>query len=156
MSRKKKRQDRGLQPDVRYKSLLVSNYINRIMYNGKKNIATNLVYSAMDTLKEKLKEDPLKVLIKATENVKPQLEVKARRIGGATYQVPIEVDPLRANALALRWIIKFSRDKKGRTFSEKLSSELIDAYKEQGSAIKKRTDTHKMADANKAFAHYKW
>jgi small subunit ribosomal protein S7 len=156
MSRKKKREDRGLKADIKYNSLLVSHYVNRIMLSGEKNIAVGLIYDAMDILKEKLKDEPLKILVKATENVKPQLEVKARRIGGATYQVPIEVDPLRANALALRWIINFARSRKGKSFSEKLAGELIDAYNEQGSAIKKKIDTHKMAEANKAFAHYKW
>lgn len=156
MSRKKKRQDRGIQPDSKYNSLLITHYINRIMLNGEKSIAIGLIYDAMDILKEKLKDEPLKIVMKATDNVKPQLEVKARRIGGATYQVPVEVDSLRANALALRWIISYARDRKGRSFSEKLAAELIDAYNEQGSSIKKKVDTHKMAEANKAFAHYKW
>lgn len=156
MSRKKKRQDRGMKPDIRYNSLLVSHYVNRIMLKGEKNIAIGLIYDSMDIIKEKMKDEPLKILVKATENVKPQLEVKARRIGGATYQVPIEVEPLRANALALRWIISFARARKGKSFSEKLAGELIDAYNEQGSSVKKKVDTHKMAEANKAFAHYKW
>jgi len=156
MSRKKKRQDRGMKEDIKYSSLLVSHYINRIMFSGKKSVSKNLIYDAMDILKDKLKEDPLKILIKATDNVKPQLEVKARRIGGATYQVPIEVEPLRANALAIRWIVGFARDRKGKSFSEKLAGELLDAYNQQGSSIKKKVDTHKMAEANKAFAHYKW
>ena len=156
MSRKKKREDRGITPDVRYNSLLISHYINIIMLKGKKNTATRLMYDAMDIIKDKMKDEPLKILVKATENVKPKLEVKARRIGGATYQVPIEVEPVRANALALRWVINFARERKGKTFSEKLASELLDAYNEQGSAIKKKVDTHKMAEANKAFAHYKW
>ena len=110
----------------------------------------------MEKIKKKLKEDPLKILVKATDNVKPQVEVKARRIGGATYQVPTEVESLRANALALRWIINFARSRKGKSFPERLAGEIIDAYNEQGSAIKKKIDTHKMAEANKAFAHYKW
>jgi small subunit ribosomal protein S7 len=156
MSRKKKRQDRGIQSDGKYNSLLVAHYVNRIMLNGEKNVAIGLIYGAMDILKDKLKDEPLKILVKATENVKPQLEVKARRIGGATYQVPVEVDVVRANALALRWIINFARERKGKSFSEKLAAELIDAYNEQGSSIKKKVDTHKMAEANKAFAHYKW
>ncbi len=156
MSRKKKRQDRGLKPDTKYNSLLVSHYINRIMLSGEKNIASRLIYDAMEIMKEKIKDEPLKILIKATDNVKPQLEVKARRLGGATYQVPVEVEALRANALALRWIINFARERKGKSFSEKLASELIDAYNEQGNSIKKKIDTHKMAEANKAFAHYKW
>jgi len=156
MSRKKKRQNRNIKADIKYNSLLISHYVNRIMLNGEKNIAIRLMYDALDIIKNKLKDEPLKILIKATENVKPQLEVKARRIGGATYQVPTEVDPLRANALALRWIINFARVRKGKSFSEKLASELIDAYNEQGSSIKKKIDTHKMAEANKAFAHYKW
>ena len=156
MSRKKKREDRGIKPDIRYHSLLVSHYVNRIMLNGEKNIAIGLIYDTMDILKEKLKEDPLKILVKATDNVKPQVEVKARRIGGATYQVPTEVESLRANALALRWIINFARSRKGKSFPERLAGEIIDAYNEQGSAIKKKIDTHKMAEANKAFAHYRF
>ncbi|MDR0723714.1 MAG: 30S ribosomal protein S7 [Endomicrobium sp.] len=156
MSRKKKRQDRGMKADIKYNSLLVTHYVNRIMLNGEKNISFGLIYETMDIIKEKLKDDPLKILVKATENVKPQLEVKARRIGGATYQVPVEVEPLRANALAIRWIINFARARKGKSFSEKLAGELIDAYNEQGSSVKKKIDNHKMAEANKAFAHYKW
>ncbi|MFH1715448.1 MAG: 30S ribosomal protein S7 [Elusimicrobiota bacterium] len=156
MSRKKKRIARPMKEDPTYKSILVIQYVNRIMQQGKKSLALNIVYDALEYIKTKLKDDPLNVLIKATNNVKPILEVKPRRIGGATYQVPVEVEPIRANALAIRWIIEFARAKKGRPLHEGLAMELLDAYKKEGTSIKKREDTHKMAEANKAFAHYKW
>jgi small subunit ribosomal protein S7 len=156
MSRKKKRLLRPIKEDYKYKSILVTNYVNRILLEGKKSVAEKLVYDAMDIIKDRIKDDPLKVLVRATENVKPLLQVKARRIGGATYQVPVEVEPIRANSLAIRWIIGFAREKKGKPFAERLAMELMDAYNNQGASIKKREDTHKMAEANRAFAHYKW
>jgi len=156
MSRKKKRIERPLAPDYKYKSVLVSHFINHIMLEGKKSVATHIVYDALEIIKNKMKDDPLKVLVRATENVRPLLEVKARRIGGATYQVPVEVDPYRANSLALRWIILYTRARKGKSFAERFAMEIMDAYKKEGASIKKRDDTHKMAEANKAFAHYRW
>ena len=156
MSRKKKRQQREIKEDFKYKSILVSHYINRMMWDGKKNTAISLIYKALDILKNKIKDDPLKVLKKATDNVKPVVKVKSKRIGGATYQVPVEVDSVSSNSLAIRWIINFARQRKGKTFSECLAMEIMDAYKNEGSAVKKKEDTHKMAEANRAFAHYKW
>ncbi|MFC1566694.1 30S ribosomal protein S7 [bacterium] len=156
MSRKKKRILRPMSEDSRYKSLLLMHFVNRLMWDGKKGIAIKLMYGALEIIKEKSKEDPIKVLEQATSNVKPLLEVKPRRIGGATYQVPIEVESIRANALAIRWIIGFARSKSGRPSSERIASEILDAYKKEGASVKKREDTHKMAEANKAFAHYKW
>ncbi|MFC1512565.1 30S ribosomal protein S7 [bacterium] len=156
MSRKKKRVERELKLDFKFHSLLISQYINRIMWDGKKKTAMHGVYAALDIVKDKLKDDPLKVLKKATENVKPSVKVKSRRIGGATYQVPVEVELVHANSLAIRWIIGFARARKGKPFAECLASEIIDAFKNEGSAVKKKEDTHKMAEANRAFAHYKW
>lgn len=143
-------------PDFKYNSVLVSRLINRINFQGKKMTAEKVVYGAMDVIKEKTKEDPLQILTKAIENVKPLLEVKARRVGGANYQVPIEVKPLRGSTLAMRWILTASRARKGLPMSQMLAEELILAFKKEGTAFKKREDTHRMAEANRAFAHYRW
>ena len=144
-------------PDEKYGSLKVSKFINHVMLNGKKTVAQKIVYDALDILKEKTGEqDALKIFNKALENSRPRLEVKARRLGGATYQVPIEVAASRVNALAMRWIRDFARKKKGRPMPVKLADELLAAYKGEGSAVKKRDDTHKMAESNKAFAHLRW
>lgn len=144
-------------PDLRYNSKLVSKFINIVMERGKKSTAQGIVYSALDMLKQKTeKKDALEVLQKAIDNVRPLLEVKSRRVGGATYQVPIEVKPERSVVLALRWLRDFARARKGRTMAERLSVEILDAYKGEGGAIKKREDMHKMAEANKAFSHYRW
>ena len=155
--RRRKIAKRELTPDVKYNSELVARLINTIMRNGKKSVAQNIVYSAFDTLKAKKKEkDPLEVFIQAVENIKPKLEVKSRRVGGATYQVPIEVPAERQVALAMRWIATYSQAKKGKSMTDALASELLDAFDNQGASIKKKEDTHKMAQANKAFAHYRW
>ena len=147
---------REVPPDPLYGSTLITTIVNKIMVQGKKAVAESIVYGALDIIKNKKNDDPLKVLHKAIDNVKPNLEVKSRRVGGATYQVPIEVRPDRKLSLALRWIIENARKKKEKTMMANLASELMDAYEEKGESIKKRDDTHKMAEANKAFAHYRW
>ncbi len=155
--RRRKAIKRQLTPDVKYNSELVARLINTIMERGKKSTAQNIVYGAFDVIKAKKKTlEPLEVFLQALENVKPRLEVKSRRVGGATYQVPVEVDPNRQVALALRWITGFARSKKGQPMKKALASELLDAFDNTGAAVKKREDTHKMAQANKAFAHYRW
>ncbi len=144
-------------PDLRYKSKLVSKFINIVMTMGKKSVAQGIVYRSLDIVQQKAgKKEPLEILQKAVDNVRPLLEVKSRRVGGATYQVPIEVKPERGSVLALRWLRDFARARKGRTMAERLSNEVLDAYKGEGSGIKKREDMHKMAEANKAFSHYRW
>jgi small subunit ribosomal protein S7 len=144
-------------PDPKYHSQLVAKFINCLMTEGKKTVAEHIVYGAIDILKERTQEDSgLKVFSKAVENVRPRLELKSRRVGGSTYQVPVEVSPDRANSLALRWLRDFARKKKGKPMEIKLAEELLAAYKSEGPAIKKRDETHKMADANKAFAHLRW
>ena len=156
MPRKAVVRKREIPPDSVYGSVLVSKFINKIMLEGKKSVAESIFYGAMDIIKEKAVEDPLKVFQKALENVKPVLEVKSRRVGGATYQVPIEVRPERRLSLAFRWIIEYSRGRSEKTMMEALAAEVLDAANNRGSSIKKREDTHKMAEANKAFAHYRW
>ena len=143
-------------PDARYGSDLVTHLVNIIMSRGKKSTAQRTVYGALDQIKELTSEDPIAVYKTALENVKPKVEVKSRRVGGATYQVPVEVVPSRQTSLALRWIVDYSRGRKGASMQRALASEIVDAYKNQGNAVKKRDDTHKMAAANKAFAHYRW
>jgi small subunit ribosomal protein S7 len=147
---------RKLKPDHFYNSTLISKFINSVMKKGKKSVAERIVYSTMEQVKQKAKEDPLKMFEKAVDNVRPSLETKSRRVGGATYQVPIEVSVNRATSLAVRWILRFAADRPGKSMIEKLSAEIMDAANNRGGAIKKREDTHKMADANRAFAHYKW
>jgi small subunit ribosomal protein S7 len=156
MGRKKKSEDRKRKPDPRFQSELVTRFINNFMKSGEKHMAERLFYRAMDIIQERSQKNPLEVFQKALDNVKPYLEVKSRRVGGATYQVPVEVAPDRQTALAIRWIITFARQRKGMPFSSKLAEELMDAYQNQGAAIKKKQNTHKMAEANKAFAHYRW
>ena len=156
MSRRKKTQKRETMPDAVYKNLQVSKFINQIMRRGKKTIARKIVYKAFDAIKEKTKKDPLEVFEKALENAAPLLEVKSRRVGGATYQVPIEVRGERKIALAMRWIIKAAKSKKGKPMKEKLAEELMAAANNEGAAIKKKEDTHRMAEANRAFAHFAW
>jgi small subunit ribosomal protein S7 len=143
-------------PDPKYHSTLVSRFISNLMRRGKKTVAQKILYDAFAVIEEKLKKPPLEVFNKAMDNVKPELEVKSRRVGGATYQVPVEVRPERRIALAIRWIITYAKGRHGKSMSEKLAEELIDAYNNTGSSIKKMEDTRKMAEANKAFAHYKW
>ena len=155
--RRRKVTKRELTPDVKYNSLLIARLINTIMSRGKKSTAQSIVYGALDIIAERKKDmDPMEVFTQALENVKPKLEVKSRRVGGATYQVPIEVDPERQVALAMRWITTYSRGRKGKSMTESLAGELLDAFANTGSSIKKKEDTFKMAQANKAFAHYRW
>lgn len=155
--RRRKAPKRKVLPDPMYKSLMVSRLMGIIMQDGKKSIAESIVYGALDRIKEKTKtDDVLDYFEKAIKNVKPIMEVRSRRVGGATYQIPMEVRSDRQSSLALRWIVLYSRTKKGKSMREKLADELMDAYNQTGSSIKKREDTHKMAEANKAFAHYRW
>ena len=147
---------REVLPDPIYNSRLVARFINRLMYIGKKGIAEKILYAALAQLGEKANEEPLRAFEKALENVKPHLEVKARRVGGATYQVPMEVRPDRQMSLSIRWLITYARARGEKSMIGKLTAELLDAYNGRGGAVKKREDTHRMADANKAFAHYRW
>ena len=147
---------RQIQADPKYNSLLITKLINMVMSKGKKSIAENIVYSAMESIEKKTGKNALEVFKKALDNARPLLEVKPRRVGGATYQVPVEIRQERGTVIALRWIRNFAQARKGRPMEEKLAQELLDAYKNEGSAIKKREDTHKMAESNKAFAHYRW
>jgi small subunit ribosomal protein S7 len=144
------------QPDHFYNSTLISIFVNIILKKGKKNTAQKIVYTAMERVKQKAKEDPLKMFEKAVENVRPVLETKSRRVGGATYQVPIEVALNRSTSLAVRWLIRYARDRAGKSMEEKLSAEIIDAVNNRGGAVKKKEDIHKMAESNRAFAHYRW
>ena len=154
--RKRRAVKRDILPDPIYKSKVVAKLINTIMYDGKKGTAQTIVYEAFDTVKNKSGKDPLEVFTAAMENIKPQLEVKSRRVGGSNYQVPIEVTPARAQALALRWLTKYSRERGGKGMADNLASEILDASNGVGAAVKKREDTHRMAEANKAYAHYRW
>lgn len=157
MPRRKTVAKRPISADERFKSVLVSKFINRLMLDGKKSVARNIFYDAMDILAERNKgEEPLVVFEKAMDAVRPRVEVKSRRVGGATYQVPIEVRPERRNALAMRWLCGFAQKRSGNSMAEKLAAELSDAFNNRGASVKKREDTHKMAEANKAFAHYRW
>ena len=156
MSRKRKAPIRKIYPDPKYGSVVISKFVNSIMYDGKKSKAEKILYEALEKIKEKNKQDPLKVFNSAINNVKPNLEVRSRRVGGATYQVPVEVKINRGQALALRWLMEATRKRKNKSMSEKLYSEIMDASQNKGSAIKKREDTHKMAESNKAFAHFRW
>ena len=157
MARRHRAEKRELIPDPRYNNQMVAYMINCVMERGKKSVAAKIVYGALEDIQSQLKdEDPVEVFTTAIENVSPRLEVKSRRVGGATYQVPLEVKPKRQVALATRWLITFAGNRKGVPMRKALANEVIDAYKGQGAAIKKRDDTHKMAQANKAFAHYRW
>jgi len=157
MPRRKIAEKRAIEPDPRFNSVLVSKFTNGIMERGKRSVAQNIFYGAMDIIEKQITDaDPIAVFDKAMEMVRPKLEVKSRRVGGATYQVPVEVRPERRNALAIRWIINFAKARSGKTMAEKLAAELLDAYNERGGSVKKRDDTHRMAEANKAFAHYRW
>ena len=155
MSRKRKAPIRKVYPDPKFHSEVVSKFINSIMYDGKRSTAEKILYDALEKIKSKSKDDPLKVFNTAIGNVKPNLECRSRRVGGATYQVPVEVKSKRSQALALRWIIDASRKRKDKKMSDKLFNEIFDAYQNKGSAIKKKEDTHKMAESNKAFAHFR-
>ena len=154
--RKRKAIKRDVLPDPIYKSKVVTKLINQIMKNGKKGTAQKILYSAFDMVKEKTNEDAMVIFEKAMNNIKPALEVKSRRVGGANYQVPVEVKPERAQALAFRWLINYARLRNGHSMAENLANEIIDASNGIGASVKKKDDTHKMAEANKAFAHYRW
>ncbi len=156
MSRRAKFTKKTVNPDPRYGSAMVARFINKVMYEGKKTVASNIVYEAFDRINRQMKTDPLAVFEQAMKNATPMLQVKSRRVGGATYQVPVEVSPERGEFLATKWIITYARERSGRSMAEKLAAEIMDAAQGQGNAIKKKQDTHKMAEANKAFAHYRW
>ena len=156
MSRRKSAVKRTVLPDARYDSQTVSKFINAIMLQGKKSTAERIFYGAMDIVEAKTSQPGVNVFKQAVNNVKPVLEVKSRRVGGATYQVPVEVRPERRTALAMRWLIAYSRERGEKSMAEKLAAEVIAAAKGEGNAVKKKEDTHRMADANKAFAHYRW
>ena len=154
--RKRRAVKRDVLPDPIYNSKVVTKLINTIMLDGKKGIAQTILYEAFDMVKNKTGEEPLTVFEKALENIKPTLEVKSRRVGGSNYQVPVEVTPARSQALGLRWLVRYARLRGGRGMAENLANEITDAYNGTGAAVKKREDTHRMAEANKAFAHYRW
>ena len=156
MSRKKRAPRRIIYADPNYRSLILSKFINFVMYDGKKTAAEKIIYTALKQIKNKTKEDPIKIFNGAISNIRPNLEVRSRRVGGATYQIPVEVKTSRSQTLALKWLLEASRKRKNKTMSDKLFNELMDAYQKKGAAIKKREDTHKMAESNKAFAHYRW
>ena len=156
MSRKRKAPKKIPIIDSKYKSTIIPKLINSIMYDGKKTIAEKIIYEAIDKIKLKSKEEPINIFNEAINNIKPTVEVRSRRVGGATYQVPVEVKSKRSQALALRWLIDASRKRKNKSMSDKIFNEIYDAYQNKGSAIKKKEDTHRMAESNKAFAHFRW
>ena len=156
MSRKKTQPKKNVVPDPKFNSTIIPKLINNIMYDGKRGIAAKIVYEAINKIKTKTKDEPINIFNEAINNIKPTVEVRSRRVGGATYQVPVEVKAKRAQALALRWIMDATRKRKNKTMAEKLYAEILDASQNKGSAIKKREDTHKMAESNKAFAHFRW
>jgi len=156
MSRKRKAPKKTPVVDSRYKSVIIPKLINSIMYDGKKTAAEKIIYEAIDKIKNKSKEEPIEIFNQAINNIRPTVEVRSRRVGGATYQVPVEVKAKRSQALALRWLIDASRKRKDKNMSDKIFNEIFDAYQNRGSAIKKKEDTHKMAESNKAFAHFRW
>ncbi len=156
MSRRRRAEKREILPDPKFKDLVLSKFMNNLMLDGKKSVSEKIVYGAFDEIENKIKRPPLEVFHEALDNIKPSVEVRSRRVGGATYQVPVEVRPQRREALAIRWLIKASRDRNEKTMRDRLASELIDAVNTRGSAVKKKEDTHKMAEANKAFSHYRW
>ena len=156
MSRRRRPEKREILPDPVFHDYILSKFMNNLMLDGKKSVAETIVYTAMETMKVRSKGDPIQLFHDALNNVKPQIEVRSRRVGGATYQVPVEVRPERAQALAIRWLITAARNRSETTMSARLSSELLDAANNRGNAVKKREDTHRMADANRAFSHYRW
>ncbi|WP_308918221.1 30S ribosomal protein S7 [Jannaschia sp. LMIT008] len=156
MSRRHAAEKREVLPDAKYGDKVLTKFMNNLMFDGKKSTAERIVYNAMDRVESKLKRSPIEVFTESLDNIKPSVEVRSRRVGGATYQVPVEVRPERREALAIRWLIKAARARNENTMEERLAAELIDAVQSRGSAVKKREDTHKMADANKAFSHYRW
>ena len=156
MSRRHRAEKREVLPDAKYGDTVLTKFMNNLMYDGKKSVAEGIVYGALGRVEDRLKKEPIEVFHEALENIKPAVEVRSRRVGGATYQVPVEVRPERREALAIRWLINASRARNENTMEERLAGELLDAVQSRGSAVKKREDTHKMADANKAFSHYRW
>jgi len=156
MSRRHRAEKREILPDAKYGDKILTKFMNNLMLDGKKSVAERIVYGALAKVEEKLKREPIEAFHEALENIKPSVEVRSRRVGGATYQVPVEVRPIRQEALAIRWLINASRSRNENTMEERLAGELLDAVNTRGSAVKKREDTHKMADANKAFSHYRW
>jgi small subunit ribosomal protein S7 len=156
MGRKKKTIDRKIAPDPKYNSVVVSKFVNRMMWEGKRSVSLRIVHDALGILQSKTDKEPLEVFLKALDNVKPLIEVKSRRVGGATYQVQIEIRETRREALGMRWIINAARARSGHGMDDRLAAELLDAFNNTGTAYKKKEDTHKMAEANKAFAHYRW
>jgi small subunit ribosomal protein S7 len=156
MSRRRAAEKRKILPDPKYKDLVVAKFTSSLMLDGKKSVAERIIYGAFDLIEKKAGQDPLKTFLEAIENVKPGVEVRSRRVGGATYQIPIEVRSERRQALAIRWIVDLARQRSEDTMTERLSGELLDASNNRGAAVKKREDTHKMAEANKAFSHYRW
>ena len=156
MSRRHSAEKREIMPDPKYGNVVVTKFMNSIMHAGKKSVAETIVYGALDIIENKTKQSPLAVFQQALDNVMPAIEVRSRRVGGATYQVPVEVRTIRRQALGIRWIISAARDRNEKTMTERLSAELLDASNNRGNAVKKREDTHKMAEANRAFSHYRW
>jgi small subunit ribosomal protein S7 len=156
MSRRRRPEKREILPDPQYKDEVLSKFMNNLMYDGKKSVAEGIVYGALETVQARAKADPIQLFHTALENVRPQIEVRSRRVGGATYQVPVEVRPERSQALAIRWLISAARNRPETTMAGRLSGELLDAANNRGNAVKKREDTHRMADANRAFSHYRW
>ena len=156
MSRKKTQPKKNVVPDPKFNSTVIPKLINNIMNDGKKGVASKIVYDAIDKIKSKTKDEPITIFNEAINNIRPTVEVRSRRVGGATYQVPVEVKSKRSQALALRWLIDASRKRKDKNMSDKIFNEIYDAYQNKGSAIKKKEDTHKMAESNKAFAHFRW
>ena len=156
MSRRRRPEKRVILPDPKFKDQILSKFMNNLMLDGKKSIAESIVYGAMETMETRAKSDPIQLFHDALNNVKPQIEVRSRRVGGATYQVPVEVRPERRQALAIRWLVGAARARNENTMQERLAGELIDASNNRGNAVKKREDTHRMAEANRAFSHYRW
>ncbi|USI71842.1 30S ribosomal protein S7 [Sphingomonas morindae] len=156
MSRRRRPEKREILPDPKFGDVVLSKFMNSVMLDGKKSVAENIIYSALDTIEARAKRDPLQVFHDALNNVRPGIEVRSRRVGGATYQVPVEVRPERAQALAIRWVISAARGRSEHTMDARLSAELMDAANNRGNAVKKREDTHRMAEANRAFSHYRW
>ena len=156
MSRRHRAEKREVLPDAKFGDIVLSKFMNVLMYDGKKSVAEGIVYGAFDRIEGRAKQDPIRVFHEALDNVKPEVEVRSRRVGGATYQVPVEVRPDRAQALAIRWLIGAARARSENTMTDRLAGELMDASNNRGAAVKKREDTHRMAEANKAFSHYRW
>jgi small subunit ribosomal protein S7 len=156
MSRKAHISKRKILPDPKFHDKLIAKFINKVMLQGKKSLAERIVYGSLDVVQQKSNDDPMKVFKQALENIKPVVEVRSRRVGGATYQVPMEVRPERRVSLGLRWLVDYARDRSEHTMADRLAAEILDAFQNRGAAVKKRDDVHKMAEANKAFAHYRW